>query len=693
MKVSKTLFIFLFIGILSSIAIVNFYFMQKNFTQKYKEFLININNLENSYADIINLVLKNSVYVYINQDDIALANKTIKINYKNLQNSKILLEDSYSDIKDNINYLNGCIDKDLQNIELFLRVNASIKNSLLFLSRHIEDSKILQKNDQDELLKARIILKRFNDTKRLQDLAYLNDKDYLLYTNSTDKDVINYIKAFNLHSTFLIKNYPIFINITKKIIQNKAIHQRIHIIKKEFTEVSLHDFKALDKFATILFTLFFFSFLTIIILLIKYQKENMKLQYSYTYDQLTNLYNRRKFELDIENNNKFDKPFLIIININDFRYINDIYGNDTGNILLKDFSKFIGEKIKIFNEKSIVYRLGGDEFGIIFENIIKDRVVDITNKLEQIITSNNFTINSVNIDLNVNISINNVKPILENADLALKQAKRSSISNICVFDEKQHLKQNVQENMQMVKTIKDALAEDRIIPFFQPIVNLQTSKIEKYEALVRLRLKNGEILPPFKFLEIAQKSSQYHNITKVMIEKTIQTARKYPQYRFSINFSMQDILDKKITTTLFELLDENKDTDAKIDIELLESEQLDDMQIVKLFIDKVHTYGSYILVDDFGTGYSNFSYFSELAIDIVKIDGSIVKEIVTSKRKFHMLKSIKEFANGMDMKTVSEFVESRDIALKLKSIGATYAQGYYFSQPLEQPLDDANVTI
>jgi len=667
--------------------------MQKNFTQKYKEFLININNLENSYADIINLVLKNSVYVYINQDDIALANKTIKINYKNLQNSKILLEDSYSDIKDNINYLNGCIDKDLQNIELFLRVNASIKNSLLFLSRHIEDSKILQKNDQDELLKARIILKRFNDTKRLQDLAYLNDKDYLLYTNSTDKDVINYIKAFNLHSTFLIKNYPIFINITKKIIQNKAIHQRIHIIKKEFTEVSLHDFKALDKFATILFTLFFFSFLTIIILLIKYQKENMKLQYSYTYDQLTNLYNRRKFELDIENNNKFDKPFLIIININDFRYINDIYGNDTGNILLKDFSKFIGEKIKIFNEKSIVYRLGGDEFGIIFENIIKDRVVDITNKLEQIITSNNFTINSVNIDLNVNISINNVKPILENADLALKQAKRSSISNICVFDEKQHLKQNVQENMQMVKTIKDALAEDRIIPFFQPIVNLQTSKIEKYEALVRLRLKNGEILPPFKFLEIAQKSSQYHNITKVMIEKTIQTARKYPQYRFSINFSMQDILDKKITTTLFELLDENKDTDAKIDIELLESEQLDDMQIVKLFIDKVHTYGSYILVDDFGTGYSNFSYFSELAIDIVKIDGSIVKEIVTSKRKFHMLKSIKEFANGMDMKTVSEFVESRDIALKLKSIGATYAQGYYFSQPLEQPLDDANVTI
>ena len=699
MKISKLLFVFIIAGILSSIAILNFYFVQKNFTQKHKEFLININNFENSYADVENLVLKNSIYVYINQDNIAIANKKLKNNYKNLQNSNILLDSSYADIKDNINYIQKCMKENIENIELFLRINASIKNSLLFLSRHVENAKILETYDQKTLLKARIILKHFNDTKKLQDLVYLANDDYLLDSNSTNRDIQTYITAFNLHSSFLINNYPNFIDVTKKILENKATHQRIYMIKKEFTQTSLNDFKALDKFATILFILFFSSFVTIIILLIKYQKENKKLQdtytsleYSHTYDQLTELYNRRKFELDIEDLNKFKKPSLIIVNINDFRYINDIYGNDIGNILLKEFAEFLSNKMEIFYNP-FIYRLDGDEFGIVFDSISETKLFNIASDLEQFIVQNSFIINHIKIEIRVNIAINSVRPILENADLALKQIKKSNKSNICVFDEEQHLKQNVEENMEMVKTIKEALLDDRVVPFFQPIINLQTSKIEKYEALVRIKLDDGKILPPFKFLEIAQKSSQYHDITKVMIEKTILVATKHPQYRFSINMSMQDILDKKITTTLFDLLEKSKGTNTKIDIELLESEHLNDIQIVKSFIKKLHTYGSYILVDDFGTGYSNFSYFSELDIDIVKIDGSIVKEITTNKRKFHMLKSIKEFANGMNIKTVSEFVESKDIALKLKSIGATYAQGYYFSEPLEQPLDDANVTI
>jgi len=699
LKISKLLFIFIITGILSFIAIINFYFIQKDFTQKHKEFLININNLENSYADITNLILKNSIYVYINQDNIAITNKQLKQNFKKLQNSEILRDSSYADVKVNVDYLQKCMEESLQNVEIFLRINASVKNSLLFLSRHVEDAKILEDYDQKELLKARIILKHFNDTKKLQDLIYVTNKDYLLKSESTNKNVQRYIEDFNIHSNFLMANYPSFINITKKILENKARHQRIHMIKEEFSEISLHDFKALDKFATFLFTLFFFSFLTIIILLIKYQRENRKLQetyssleYSHTYDQLTELYNRRKFELDIEDQNKFKNPSLIIVNINDFRYINDIYGNDIGNILLKEFSKFIENQIEKFYESSI-YRLDGDEFGIIFNNLNQNRILNIANNLEQSIINNSFIINNIKLEVRVNIAINNVKPILENADLALKQIKKSNKSNIGIFDEEQHLKQNVEENMKMVQTIKEALLDNRIIPFFQPIINLQASKIEKYEALVRLRLNDGTILQPFQFLEIAQKSSQYHEITKIMIEKTILVAIKYPKYRFSINMSMQDISDYKITDMLFNLLEKYKDTNAKIDIELLESEHLNDIKVVKKFIKKLHTYGSYILVDDFGTGYSNFSYFSELDIDIVKIDGSIVKEITNNKRKFHMLKSIKEFANGMDIKTVSEFVETKEIAQKLKSIGATYAQGYYFSEPLEQPLDDDKVVI
>lgn len=694
MKISKLLLFFILIGIFSAITIVYFYFIQRDFTKKHREFLIHINELENSYLDNTSLILKNSIYVYVNQDNIAISNRKLENDYTKLSSSKILFNEDYIDIKDNITFLKEDIKQNLQNIETFLMINATIKNSLLFLSHHVEDAEVLQKNNQNELLRARVILKHFNDAKKLQDLDYIDSSNYLLSSSSTNKNVQKYIQSFNIHSTFLINNYPLFIGVTKKILEDSPIQQKIHNIKQEFSKIALNDFKALDRFAFILFTIFFLSFITIIILLVKYQRENKKLiktysslEYSLTYDRLTKLYNRRKFELDIE---VFKNPFLVLINIDDFKNINDIYGNTIGNILLKELSKFLIDKIESFG-KSSIYRLGGDEFGIVFNDDNEDRIINIATKLEKDISKYIFKINSIEIEITVSIAINNVKPILENADLTLKNIKKLHNKKVAKYEESQHLKENVEENMQIVQLIKDALLDSRIVPFFQPIINLKTSKIEKYEALVRLKLLDGTFLPPFKFLDIAKKSSQYNEITKVMIEKTINTAKKYPQYRFSINMSMIDISDKKITNILFTMLEENKN--CKIDIELLESENLSDITIVKEFIKKLHSFGSYILIDDFGTGYSNFFNFSELDIDIVKIDGSIVKGIIIDERKYHMLKSIKEFANGMNMKTVSEFVENKEIAVKLRDLGATYAQGYYFSTPLEKPLDDDSVVI
>ena len=300
---------------------------------------------------------------------------------------------------------------------------------------------------------------------------------------------------------------------------------------------------------------------------------------------------------------------------------------------------------------------------------------------------------NIEIDIKVKIAINNVFPILENADLILKKLKKINDQYIGIYDDSMNLKQNIEENMNMVLTIKNALKDDRIVPYFQPIIDLQQSKIIKYEALVRLKLEDGKILSPFMFLEISKKSNLYHEITKVMIIKVLETAKKYPQYRFSLNLSMIDIADTNFLKMFFDTFSSNLEIVKQIDIELLESEHLENLELVKEFIDKVHKMGCNILLDDFGTGYSNFSYFSTLDIDIVKIDASIVKEITTNKRKYHMLKSIKQFANGLNMKTISEFVENKEIAVALKEMGAAYAQGYYFSAPLEKPLDDDKVEI
>jgi EAL domain-containing protein (putative c-di-GMP-specific phosphodiesterase class I) len=243
----------------------------------------------------------------------------------------------------------------------------------------------------------------------------------------------------------------------------------------------------------------------------------------------------------------------------------------------------------------------------------------------------------------------------------------------------------------MLETIKAAILDDRILPFFQPIVNLQTLKIEKYEALVRLKLENGRYLTPYKFLDTARKSYLYEEITRIMIEKSMRVAKEYPAYRFSINIAMRDILNDTLTNTLFQMFEEEKEVASRIDIELLESEDLHDIEKAQVFIQRAHSFGSKILLDDFGSGYSNFSYFAHLDVDIIKIDGSIVSEITTDNKKLHMLRSIHNFSHGMDIINIAEFVETQETALLLKEVGVEYAQGYYFGHPLPAPLEHAEI--
>lgn len=698
MKLKQFMFIVLGVGIISSFAIIYFYIIQKDFTKQHREFLLSLNALEHSNVDLDHQILQNSIYAYHNQDEIAATINRVEKNYQDLVESKILDNNTYAKTKKGLLSLQKDIGLNLQNIQEYIMLNAGIKNSLVFLSRHINGATFLQKEDKTLFIQASKILKHFNDTKRMQDLDYINHNNFLLKSKSSDAKTQSFIDNFNLHSKYLINRYPMFVQTTKTVLNND-INRYLEKLKKEFSEVAVSDFKALDMFAFILFSVFLSSLSFIIVLFIKYLRENKKLQemtaslkYSLSHDNLTDLYNRKAFEIQLQ---KLREPHLLIVNIDGFKYINDIYGNDVGNVVLQEFAQILKDEFS-GRENTCIYRLGGDEFGILFNKVSNKQAIAIAKELENKISNYDFIVYDLTLHLLVSIASNSSVPILENADLALKLLKKDHTKRILEYHNNLNIKTDVKENMRTIEQLKIAVRDDNIIPFFQPIINLKTSKIEKYEALVRLKLEDGTFLPPYKFLNISKKSSYYHFITKTMIEKTIKMAQEFPQYRFSINISMIDILDARLNNMLFEILDANPNVANRLEIELLESENLNNLQnlqVVKDFITKLHTFDSKILIDDFGTGYSNFSYFSSLDIDLVKIDGSIVSEIETDERKLHMLTSIHKFSNGMNMQNVAEFVETREVALLLREIGVEYAQGYYFSQPLERPLEDDEVVI
>ena len=693
MKLIRWIFLVLGIGIISGIVLVYFYLLQRDFTKDHREFLISINDLDHSQRKMTNIILENSLYTYNNQDEIATVAGDIERDFQKLKNLKILKDKTYKSVVQSLPKLKALIDTNIVHIQEYLMVNASVKNSLLFLTRYVDNAKYLQKQDKDLFVEAHHILEYFHNMKNMQNLDYIN-KNVLLSSISKDKHTQNFIKNFNMHTKYMAEKYPLFINTTKQIIDNE-INNNIDLIREDFIKLALNDFKTLDIFAFILFSIFGMAILFIVLLFIKYMQENKKLlntkkslEHSLTYDQLTNLYNRKAFEEDIY---ALKAPHLLIVNIDDFKHINDIYGNKVGNVLLKELAQLI--IVKLTNIQLKVYRLGGDEFGILFDNIDPKKAFEIARLLEYEISHHNFIINDLELNILVSIASNHIEPILENTDLALKLLKKDVTRRVIEYSNDLNLSKDIKKNIKILKFIKMAINDDRIVPYFQPIVDLHTSKIIKYEALARLKLEDGTLLLPSEFLDIAKKTPYYHEITRIIIEKTLKVASEFSAYRFSINISMKDILNDKLVDTLLVKLQEHSHSASRLDIELLESESLQDITKVQNFIKEIKKYGCRILVDDFGSGYANFSHFSNLDIDLVKIDGSIVKDVNKNEKKLHMLKSIHNFTKGLGLENIAEYVEDEEVVEILKDIGVRYAQGYFFSQPLEHPLQDDSVSL
>ena len=236
------------------------------------------------------------------------------------------------------------------------------------------------------------------------------------------------------------------------------------------------------------------------------------------------------------------------------------------------------------------------------------------------------------------------------------------------------------KNIETIHTIKIALDNQKIISYFQPIVNNQTLVVEKYESLVRLINEKDELISPFHFLEVAKKGRYYSKITKIVLDNSFEALTKTTK-EISINLSAFDIEQQDIKKHIFALLEKHQEDARRIVFELLESESISDFKTTQDFIQKVKGYGVQIAIDDFGTGYSNFERLLDYQPDILKIDGSLIRNLLTNQYNRNIVETIVVFAQKQKMKTVAEFVEDEAIFLTVKEMGIDYSQGYAFGKP------------
>ncbi len=394
-----------------------------------------------------------------------------------------------------------------------------------------------------------------------------------------------------------------------------------------------------------------------------------------TTDILTKLPNREKL-LEALSNSEY--PNLALFNLNNFRDINELYGYKIGDKVLIQIANNIREYLK--ESQCQLYKLPSDEFAILIDTAqdiysFQEKIVKIINYLKnQELIIDGFHIN-VSITTGIAHSKNN---ILINADVALQDARRSKKAFV-IYDENNKTKEKVHENIKWHNTIKKAIQDNRVIPYFQPIYNANTNKIEKYEALVRIIDESGDVISPYFFLDIAKKYFLYEHITKIMIEETLKYFENRP-YDFSINLSIEDIINQDMVTFILEKIQNFREPN-RIIFEVTESEGIENYTEVEQFVNQVREFGCKIAIDDFGTGYSNFEHILKLNIDFLKIDGSLVKNINNSIESRLVVETILIFAKKLGIATITEFVSDQELFEATKNLGADYMQGYHIGKP------------
>ncbi len=468
--------------------------------------------------------------------------------------------------------------------------------------------------------------------------------------------VITYAAFYYGLDKFLVSPLSQFVSDIKMAIRQKDINKKLKVAS------SIYELKNLER-----------SFNKLLLFLDKSRQKELEQMYT---DPITKLPNRLRLLIDLQ---EIQTPFLALLNIDSFKEINDFYGVKVGDFVLSELGSaikshcYLGEK---------VYRFTGDEYAILLDSDSLSGDIDgYMNALLEALKNEIFMYNEheISVLLTAGIAIGG-KNILENADMALKQAKKMGKSFI-VFDPSMQLSKQYEYNIKWTKKLKEALDEGRVRPYFQPIMDIKTKKVEKFEALARLIDENGSAITPYAFLSVAKKSRLYPYLTKAILERSFRFFELLAM-EFSINLSVEDIENNTVREFIYEKL-RNYPKPKRVIFEILESEGIENFAEVSEFIKNVKSIGAKVAIDDFGSGYSNFAYIMKLEVDYIKIDASIIKNVAIDKNSYIITKTIVDFCKQIGIRTVAEFVSDKDILDVITEIGVDYAQGYYIGEPKE----------
>ncbi len=431
-----------------------------------------------------------------------------------------------------------------------------------------------------------------------------------------------------------------------------------------------------------------------------------KLKHQASHDALTGLVNRREFENRIESllassREKGGEHVLCYLDLDQFKIINDTCGHVAGDELLRQLSSVLNERMR---RSDTLARLGGDEFGILMTSCSLEDGYRIAEKIRAAIEDFRFHWQRMSFDVGVSIGVVPVNAssgetadLLSAADTACYAAKDEGRNRVHVATPEDHELERRRGEMQMVARINDALEDNRFQLFVQPIVPLTTSdgvmetSPPSYEVLLRMRERSGRMVPPGAFLPAAERYSLGPKLDTWVVASALQWLSRNEGIfdrigTLSINLSGASLDRHGVMERIIEEFQRTEVPPERICFEVTETAAVANLSSAIRFINALKGLGCQFALDDFGSGLSSFAYLKSLPVDVLKIDGVFVKDMLDDPIDRAMVKSINEMAHVMGKKTVAEFVESDALIDILIALGVDYAQGYAIGHPM--PIDN-----
>jgi diguanylate cyclase (GGDEF)-like protein len=425
------------------------------------------------------------------------------------------------------------------------------------------------------------------------------------------------------------------------------------------------------------------------------ERTEAELRFLADHDSLTGLLDRRRFRSELDQYVSFSARYggqgaVMVIDIDDLKAINDSQGHHAGDTLIRQIAAILRERVRTTD---IVARLSGDEFAVLMPQTDVSGALQLGEDLRAQVAEEAAAANADAATISVGITMFGgdraigAEAVLLAADQAMYSAKEEGRNQIALFQDPDEPRRRQRRSQTTSARIREALTHDRLSLHTQPIRSLASGGIERYELLLRMTGDDGELLPAASFIETAERSGMVQELDRWVVARALELlATREKDGRpvsLHINLSGVTLTDLSVLEFIERRLDEGQADPGRFTFEITETARVHDYETVGSFADRLTEFGCQVAIDDYGAGFGPFHYLKQIPFDLIKIDGSFVRDMPNSDADQLTVQAIVRIARGLGKTTIAEFVQDDVTAEMLREYGVDMAQGYHLGRPVD----------